>query len=105
MPTREQTIADAIEIVEKLDYPSGLRITTAWLGIYQTLLWYEPVNFLGFSDLPHIIEADKLRPSSSARKHTWTSPNAWQRRAQAFGIYLAEQLGVRSTRCSTEPTC
>jgi hypothetical protein len=56
-------------------------------------LWYEPINWLGFSDLPHIIDADKLRPASPAKKRTWTSPNAWQRRAQAIGLYLAEQLG------------
>ncbi len=93
MPTREQTIADAVRIFELAKYPSGLDVTTAWLGVYQTLLWYEPVNWLEFSDLPHIIDADKLRPASPAKKHTWTSPNAWQRRAEALGAYLAEQLG------------
>lgn len=93
MPTREQTIADAIQIFENAEYPSGLSLATAWLGIYQTLLWYEPINWLGFNQLPHIIDADKLRPSSPAKKRTWTKPNAWQRRAQAISIYLAEQLG------------
>lgn len=93
MPTREQTIADAIQIFEDAEYSSGLDAATAWLGIYQALLWYEPINWLGFSDLPHIIDADKLRPASPAKKRTWTSPNAWQRRAQALNVYLAEQLG------------
>lgn len=93
MPTREQTIADAIQIFENAEYPSGLSTATAWLGLYQTLLWYEPVNWLGFSALPHIIDADKLRPASPARKRTWKSPSAWQRRAEALGIHLAEQLG------------
>lgn len=93
MPTREQTIADAIQVFENAEYPSGLSAATAWLGIYQTLLWYEPVNWLGFSYLPHIIDADKLRPASPAKRHTWTSPNVWQRRAQALNAYLAEQLG------------
>lgn len=58
-------------------------------------MWYEPVNCLGFSDLPHIIEADKVRPAKSARKSTWTTPNAWQKRAQSLSIYLAEQLGCK----------
>lgn len=59
MPTREQTVADAIAIFENAEYPLGLTPSTAWLGIYQALLWYEPVNWVGFSDLPHIIDADK----------------------------------------------
>jgi len=100
MPTRLQTIADAIQIFENAKYPSGLSPATVWLGIYQTLLWYEPVNWLGFSDLPHIIDADKLRPSSSAKKRTWTSSNAWQKRAQALGMYLAEQLGCSADSVS-----
>jgi hypothetical protein len=93
MPTCEQTVTDAIRIFESAEYPSGLSTATAWLGIYQTLLWYEPVNWLGFTELPHIIDADKLRPASPTKKRTWTSPNAWQKRAEAIGIYLAEQLG------------
>jgi len=97
MPTREQTIADAIRIFENAEYPAGLNSATAWLGIYQTLLWYEPVNWVGFKDLPHLIDADKLRPSSPAKKRTWTSPSAWQERAQGLGVYLAEQL-----RCSVD---
>jgi len=92
MPTREQTIIDAVQIFEHAEYPSSLCATTAWLGIYQALLWYEPVNWVGFKDLPHIIDADKLRPAKAANKRTWTSPNAWQRRATSLGTYLAEQL-------------
>jgi hypothetical protein len=97
MPTREQTITDAIRIFEGAEYPLGLNVATAWLGIYQTLLWCEPVNRLGFNNLPHIIDADKLRPASSAKGRTWTSPSAWQKRAQALAMYLAEQL-----RCPVE---
>ncbi|MBI4487965.1 MAG: hypothetical protein HY694_02675 [Deltaproteobacteria bacterium] len=93
MPSRDQTIADAIQIFENADYPSGLSPATAWLGIYQTLLWYEPVNWLGFSELPHIIDADKLRPASPAKKRTWKKPNAWQQRAQAVSEHLAQQMG------------
>lgn len=97
MPTRKQTIADAIQIFENAEYPSGLNASTAWLGIYQTLLWYEPVNWLGFTDLPHIIDADKLRPASLAKRQTWKRPSAWQRRAQALAEYLANQLGCPSS--------
>jgi len=93
MPTREQTIADAIRVFENATYVSGLSPATAWLGIYQTLLWYEPVNWVGFTDLPHIIDADKLRPASPVKKRTWTKPNTWQRRAQSVSVYLAQQLG------------
>lgn len=77
MPTREQTIIDAIQIFNNAaEYPSGLSEATAWLGIYQTLLWYEPVGSLGFSELPHIIDADKLR--SPSVEHPWTSVKAWK---------------------------
>jgi len=93
MPTREQTIADAVRVFENAVYPSGLRPETAWLGVYQALLWYEPVNWAGYTDLPHIIDADKLRPASPAKKRKWTKPNAWQRRAQLVSEYLAQQLG------------
>jgi hypothetical protein len=96
MPTREQTTADAIKIFEKAVYPSGSDATTVWLGIYQTLLWYEPVDWAGFNSLPHIIDADKLRPSSTAKKHARTSPNVWQRRAAALTTYLADRLGCQA---------
>jgi len=95
MPSREQTVADAIRLFEAAEYPSGLNASTAWLGIYQTLLWYEPVNWVGFTELPHIIEADQLRPSER-KKRTWKKPRAWQRRAQALTEYLGAQLGCPS---------
>lgn len=92
MPSRDQTVADAVEIFESAEYPSGLNAATAWLGIYQTLLWYEKVNWVGYRKLPHIIDADNLRPASPAKKRTWKKPNAWQQRAQALTVYLARQL-------------
>lgn len=100
MPSREQTIADAVRLFEQAHYPSGLTPSTAWLGIYQTLLWYEPVNWCGFTELPHIIDADKLRPSSPAKKRTWKKPSVWQRRAQAVVEYLAQQLGCPAASVS-----
>ena len=94
MPTREKTVADAIRLLEEAEYLSGFSISSAWLGIYQALLWYEPVNWVGFADLPHIIDADKLRPSSERKKRTWAGPRAWQRRAQALAEYLGTQLEI-----------
>ena len=44
MPSREQTIADAVQVFSDAYYPRGMNLSEAWLGIYQTLLWYEPVN-------------------------------------------------------------
>ena len=91
MPTREQTIADAIQSLQNAEYPSGVRAATAWLGIYQALLWYERVDWLGFSELPHIIDADKLRPASP-KKRGRANPSIWQKRAKALDVYLAQQL-------------
>lgn len=44
MPSRQQTIADAVQIFVNARYPAGLNATVARLGFYQTLLWYEPVH-------------------------------------------------------------
>ena len=92
MPTRDQTIADAVRLFETMELPSGLDVTNAWLGIYRVLLCYEPVNWVGFDELPHIIDADKLRPNSPAKKRHWNKPSIWQKRGQAISKYLAEQL-------------
>lgn len=81
MPTQMQTVADAIRIFDTAIYPTGLTPQTAWLGIYQVLLWYEPVNWVGYTSLPHIVEANDLRPSNPERAAKWTQPNAWQVRA------------------------
>lgn len=71
MPGRNSRAAtDAIELFENAEYPSGLSPETAWLGIYQVLLWYEPVALLVLSGLPHIIDADKLRPACAAEPDT-----------------------------------
>lgn len=89
MPSRKETVRDAIHIFESAEYPREMSPANAWLGIYQALLWYEPIYWLGFTELPHIIDADKLRP---AGRRSWASPNVWQRRAEALAFYLAEQL-------------
>ncbi len=102
MPSREQTVADAVRIFERADYPAALDATAVWMGVYQTLLWYEPINWLGLTDLPHIIDADKLRPASPARRRNWTSPGAWQIRAQAVSEYLAAQLNCPAESLPTK---
>jgi hypothetical protein len=99
MPTRPQTYADAADLFTRAIYPTGLTVDTAWLGIYQVLLWYEPVNVAGFTSLPHIIDSDKLRPSASrtARGAAPTRTSAWQRRAEAVELHLANELGIAPT--------
>ena len=96
MPSRSQTVADAIHLFENAIYPMGRTLESAWLGIYQTLLWYEQVNWAGFSSLPHIIDADKLRPSPASRRRTTSTakPSAWQNRAQAVEQCLSQELAV-----------
>lgn len=94
MPSRSQTIADALGIIQSTTYPGGFSAQTAWIGTYRALMWYEPVNAAGIVALPHIIDANQLRPVGS--KKAPTAPNAWQRRAQAFEQYLAQALGCPS---------
>jgi hypothetical protein len=92
MPPRAQTVKDAIRIFEEAEYTGGLTLETAWLGIYQALLWYEPVNILGIRALPHIIDANNLRPPPSKKVGEWRKPKKWQIRAQAVERYIAEKL-------------
>ena len=94
MPSRSQTVADAIQLFENAIYPKGRTSESAWLGIYQTLLWHEQANWAGFSSLPHIIDADKLRPSSATRRRATGKPTAWQIRAKAIDQYLAQELAI-----------
>lgn len=90
MRIHNQAIADAIQIFNAAKYPAGLDASTAWLGIYQTLLWYVPVSSATFDELPHIIEANELRPASS--QDSWPSTKAWQKKAHSVHVYLAQQL-------------
>lgn len=80
----------ALEAFQKAYYPEGLTDNTAWLGIYQVLLWYENVKLEGVNALPHIIDADKLRPPSY--RPTKSSPSVWQKRALSVEQYLAHYL-------------
>jgi hypothetical protein len=78
MPTRDEIVAEAVEIFDRASYPSGSPPGSAWLGVYQTVLWWEHV---GDAQLPHIIDADKLRGS-----------RVWQKRAHGVTAYLAQEL-------------
>lgn len=91
MPTRRQIVADVTRLLDNASYPKGITGQTAWLGIYQALLWYEPVGLHGFEALPHVIDADKLRPSAS--REPSRRAGAWQVRAQAVEAYVASELG------------
>lgn len=83
----------AHSLFQNATYPSGLNGTTAWLGIYQILLWYEPIMVGSITSLPHIIDADKLRAPSYRIARRGVS--AWQKRAQAVEQYLAQHLGCQ----------
>jgi len=93
MPTKPQTIADAVQIFQATTFPGSLSPQTAWLGFYRALMWYEPVNVVGITSLPHIIDANALRPASP--KKVPKKVNAWQKRALAFEKYLAQAFGCQ----------
>jgi hypothetical protein len=92
MPTRSDTINLAAEAFENSIYPDGLSSQTAWLGFYQTLLWYQPVNHWGFDALPHIIDADKFRLPKKRTVEKEGKPPQWIIRAAAVHQYLATEL-------------
>ena len=91
MPSRQQTIENVTELFDSAIFPGG-RMTTqsAWAGIYQCLLWYEilPNPVAGHTQLPHIIDANRLTPVSDR------GPSSWQRNAIAVEEYLAQSWGV-----------
>lgn len=93
MPRKDQTAADAIRLFLNAKYPNGLTDSSAWLGVYQVLLWYEKIGVKGISSLPHLIDSDKLRPSASRKRKRGSSKfSAWQKRAKSLEAYLAQQL-------------
>jgi hypothetical protein len=82
----------AVSLFQNARYPNGLSGAVSWLGIYQVLLWYEKVNFMNIEALPHIIDADKLRPPSY--RPSQNSVSVWQKRAQAVEQYLASYVDL-----------
>jgi hypothetical protein len=92
MPTRQETTEAASHIFDTSVFPGGTAApNSAWAGIYQALLWYEPLAdpINGRNALPHIIDANRLKKSLSRGL-----PNAWQKRAVAVEEYIAAQWGV-----------
>ena len=96
MPTRTETLTAVTQIFETAAYPKGgVNPTCAWLGIYQALLWYEPIVTLpGRDSLPHIIDANRLTVRSTKKGE----PKVWQKYAIAVESYLATQLDVEPGR-------
>jgi hypothetical protein len=44
MPEGSQAGKLALTCFKNAKYPVGLNETSAWLGIYQVLLWYEQID-------------------------------------------------------------
>ena len=92
MPSRRETSQAAIDCFDSANYPQGLDIESAWLGFYQTLLWYEAAGLQGHQYLPHIIDANMLRQKLSSKGKMRDRLTAWPRRAIAFEEYFADKL-------------
>ena len=93
LPTREETSSISIKILNKSLKKYGNSIKNAWLGIYETLMWYEPIG--GGKSLPHIIDANNLRPSTKGK-----GSKTWIKRANIFNDFLAEEMNISSNRVS-----
>lgn len=92
MPTRQQTLTAVTQIFHTAVFPGGQpSATSAWAGVYQALLWYEPVTTIpGRSALPHIIDANRLTLALGAGGQ----PRIWQTRAINVEDHLAHAWGV-----------
>ena len=86
MPTRDETISTACRIFDATLAEAGDTPQHAFLGVYTALLWYSSAG-RGRRKVPHIINANRLRPSRGRRAET-----AWVERARSFEAYLAERL-------------
>ncbi len=89
MPTRQETLTAVTEVFEKAVFPTKQPTSgSAWAGVYQALLWYEPVRAIpGRTGLPHIIDANRLTPRLDAKGR----PRVWQARAIQVETYLARE--------------
>ncbi len=96
MPTRIETLTAVTQILETATYPEGgMTPKSVWLGIYQALLWYEPVQALPNRDrLPHIIDANRLTSGPTKKGE----PKTWQAYAIAVENYVAARIGVDPSR-------
>lgn len=98
MPTRIETLTAVTRIFNSSAFRGGQpAAATAWSGIYQALLWYEPITTIpGCSGLPHIIDANRLTYPLSANGEL----RIWQARAVAVEKYMAEQWEVDPSQIS-----
>jgi len=95
MPTREEISQIALELFTESLRPQALSPENAWLGIYQVLLWPEPIHQGDYSFLLHVTDSNRLRLSTHALKtKKGSTVNIWQKRAVAIQNYLAEHLKV-----------
>src|SRR5487761_252454 len=96
MPTRIETLTAVTKIFDSSTFQrGGPAAATAWSGIYQALLWYEPVTTIpGRTGLPHIIDANRLTHPLSAKGDL----RIWQARAVAVEKYMAGQWEVDPRR-------
>ncbi len=94
MPGRQQTLTAVTEIFHNATFPGGQAgAGTAWAGVYQALLWYEPLAIIpGRTGLPHIIDANRLtlplRLDGRLR--------VWQSHAIRVEKHIAQQWGVEA---------
>lgn len=92
LKTKKSTAADvSVELFKNSMFPGGLSADNIWLGIYQVLMWPEPINPAKDKFLLHIIEANSLRPPQG---QTTNISKIWKSRAQMVGEYMASCLGI-----------
>ncbi|NQS97401.1 MAG: hypothetical protein HQ591_03015 [candidate division Zixibacteria bacterium] len=84
----------AIDLFDSSIYPNGLTEGSAWLGFYQTLIWFEESLSEGVPPLLHIIDSDKLRPAVSLDMKYSQKSKIWVHRARMVAEYLAKELNV-----------
>ncbi|MCX7000685.1 MAG: hypothetical protein NT106_10410 [Candidatus Sumerlaeota bacterium] len=89
MPTREETSKNIVSLLEHFKYPEAFVPKTAWLGIYQSLMWYEMKVDYPSQKYLHIIDADKLLGTSNR-----SGSKTWQERARAVEKYLSRNLNI-----------
>lgn len=96
MPTRIETLTAVTQIFDSSTFMGGQPAgASAWSGIYQALLWYEPIATIpGRTALPHIIDANRLTHPLSAKGEL----RVWQARAVAVEKYMADQWEVDPSR-------
>lgn len=84
MPSREENYRIASQIVDNSIRQLSDGVESAWIGIYEALLWYETMP--DGEAFPHIIDANRVRRANTK--------NIWRQRSRAFEAYLAERMGV-----------